>query len=386
MTRKLRLMIPGPTPVPPEVSEAMARPMIGHRSKDFAAVIERLTGKLRQVLQTKNEVFILTGSGTGGLEAAVANTVNPGDRVLALVGGKFGERFRDLAGIYGAEVIELAFEWGRSYDLEQVRARLTADPEIKAVLATQNETSTGVTNDIAALAALVREHRAILCVDAVSGLGGIELKTDEWGVDIVVTASQKALMTPPGLAVISVSEKAWARVAQCRSPRYYFSLEAARKSLAKWNTAYTPAVSLFFGLEAALDLMLAEGMENVYARHRLLGRAARAGVKALGLELLPVEEAVCSPVVTAVKAPAGINADDLRKLLLDRYNVLFAGGQAQLKGKVFRIAHMGYADRLDVLAALAALEMGLAALGIPVTLGSGVRAAQEVFVAEEQKE
>jgi len=386
MTRKLRLMIPGPTPVPPEVSEAMARPMIGHRSKDFAAVIERLTGKLQQVLQTKNEVFILTSSGTGGLEAAVANTVNPGDRVLALVGGKFGERFRDLARIYGAEVIELAFEWGRAYDLEQVRERLAADPEIKVVLATQNETSTGVVNDIAALAAIVRDHQAILCVDAVSGLGGIELKTDEWGVDIVVTASQKALMTPPGLAVVSVSEKAWARIAQCRSPRYYFSLEAARKSLAKWNTAYTPGVSLFFGLEAALDLMLAEGLDNVYARHRLLGRAARAGVRALGLELLPVEEAACSPVVTAVKAPAGMNADDLRKLLLDRYGILFAGGQAQLKGKIFRIAHMGYADRLDVLTSLAALEMGLAAFGLPVNLGSGVRAAQEVLMAEEQKE
>lgn len=383
MTKKLRLMIPGPTPVPPEVSEAMARPMMGHRSKDFAALTERLTGKLQQLLQTKNEVFVLTNSGTGALEAAVANTVNPGDKVLALVGGKFGERFRDLAQVYGGEVIELAFEWGRPYDLEMIKKALDADPEIKVVLATQNETSTGVVNDIAGLGAIVRERQAILCVDAVSGLGGIELKTDAWGVDIVATASQKALMTPPGLAIISVSPKAWTKIRESRAPRYYFDLQKARKSMAKWNTAFTPAVSLFFGLEAALDLMLEEGLDNVYARHILLGQAARAGVKAMGLELLPPED-VASPVVTAVKAPEGMNADDLRKVLLERYNVLVAGGQAQLKGKIFRISHMGYADRLDVLTVLAALEMALSAKGYGLTLGSGVRAAQEVFLAEER--
>lgn len=378
MTKKLRLMIPGPTPLPPAVSEALARPMVGHRAKEFAGLTARLHDKLQKILQTKNEVFILTSSGTGGLEAAVANTVNPGDRVLALVAGKFGERFRDLARVYGAEVIELAFPWGRPVDLDAVERELNRHPDIRVVLATQNETSTGVVHDIKGLAALTAGHEALLAVDAVSGLGGIDLPADAWGVDVLVTASQKALMTPPGLAMISLSEKAWARVGECRAPRYYFSLPAAKKALAKWNTAYTPAVSLFFALEAAVDLMLAEGLPQVFARHRLLARACRAGVQALGLELLPPEEAA-SPVVTAVRSPAGLSADDLRKLLYDKYGVLFAGGQAELKGKIFRIAHMGYVDRLDILTALGALELAMDELGIPVEFGTAVAAAQRVF-------
>mgnify|MGYP000026505818 CR=1 FL=1 len=380
MSRKLRLMIPGPTPLPPEVSAALARPMVGHRARDFAALTERLHGKLQQVMQTKNEVFILTSSGTGGLEAAIANTVNPGDKVLALVAGKFGERFRDLARTYGAEVVELQFPWGTPVDLDAVAEALRKHPDLKMVLATQNETSTGVVHDIRGLGYLTAQHAAVLAVDAVSGLGGIDLPADEWGVDILVTASQKALMTPPGLAMISLSAKAWALVDQCRAPRYYFSLPAAKKALAKWNTAYTPAVSLFFAQEAALDLILAEGLEQVFARHRLLGQAVREGVKALGLELLPAPEAAASPVVTAVKSPDGIPADDLRKLLFDRYGVLFAGGQAALKGRIFRIAHMGYVDKLDVLTALGALELALNDLGYKVPLGSGVAAAQRVFL------
>jgi aspartate aminotransferase-like enzyme len=354
--------------------------MVGHRARDFAALTERLHGKLQQVMQTKNEVFILTSSGTGGLEAAIANTVNPGDKVLALVAGKFGERFRDLARTYGAEVVELQFPWGTPVDLDAVAEALRKHPDLKMVLATQNETSTGVVHDIRGLGSLTAQHAAVLAVDAVSGLGGIDLPADEWGVDILVTASQKALMTPPGLAMISLSAKAWALVDQCRAPRYYFSLPAAKKALAKWNTAYTPAVSLFFAQEAALDLILAEGLEQVFARHRLLGQAVREGVKALGLELLPAPEAAASPVVTAVKSPDGIPADDLRKLLFDRYGVLFAGGQAALKGRIFRIAHMGYVDKLDVLTALGALELALNDLGYKVPLGSGVAAAQRVFL------
>lgn len=379
MSRKLRLMIPGPTPMPPQVAEAMARPMVGHRSKGFAEFTAKLHAKLQQVLQTKNEVLILTCSGTGGLEAAVANTVNPGDKVLALVAGKFGERFRDLARVFGAEVLELAFPWGMPVDLETVRAALKAHPDVKLVLATQNETSTGVLHDIRGLGELCRDHGAVLAVDAVSGLGGVDLPADAWGVDILVTATQKALMTPPGLAMISLSPKAWALVGECRSPRYYFSLEAAKKAHAKWNTAFTPAVSLFFALDAALDLILAEGLEAVFARHRLLGTAAREGVKALGLELLPPEEAA-SPLLTAVKGPEGVKVDDLRKLLLDKYGVLFAGGQSELKGKIFRIAHMGYVDRVDVITALGALEMALSELGCKVALGGGVAAAQKVFL------
>lgn len=379
MDKKLRLLIPGPTPVPPQVTEAMARPMVGHRSKGFAALTARLTGKLQRIMQTENPVFILTNSGTGGLEAAVANTVNPGDKVLALVAGKFGERFRDMASIYGAEVIELAFPWGRPVDVAAVKEQLAAHPDIKVVLSTLNETSTAVVHDIEALGALTRDHRAILCVDAVSGLGGVEIKTDEWGADMVITATQKALMVPPGLALISVSDKAWAVVEECTSPRYYFSLQRARKAYAKWNTAYTPGVSLFFGLEAAADMILDEGLENVFARHRLLGEAVRAGVKALGLKLLMPEECA-SPVVTAVMTPEGVAVDDLRRLLLDEYGVLFAGGQDELKGRIFRIAHMGHADRLDVIGALGALELALHTLGYEVELGAGVAAAQEVFL------
>jgi aspartate aminotransferase-like enzyme len=378
MSRKLRLMIPGPTPLPPQVSEALARPMVGHRSKGFAELTARLHGKLQQVMQTNNEVIILTSSGTGGLEAAVANTVNPGDKVLALVAGKFGERFRDLARVYGAEVVELHFPWGRPVDLDAVESELRRHPDLKVILATHNETSTGVVHDIRGLGALAAKHGALLAVDAVSGLGGIDLPADAWGVDILVTASQKALMTPPGLAMISLSEKAWAQANKCRAPRYYFSLPAAKKALAKWNTAYTPAVSLFFGLEAALDLMLEEGLAKVFARHRLLARATREGIKALGLELLPPED-VASPVVTAVKSPAGIPAESLRKILADKYGVLFAGGQAELKGKIFRIAHMGYVDQLDVITALGALELALNEIGHRVDFGGGVAAAQRVF-------
>lgn len=379
MDNKLRLLIPGPTPVPPRVTEAMARPMVGHRSKGFADLTAQLTGKLQQIIQTRDPVFILTSSGTGGLEAAVANTVNPGDKVLALVAGKFGERFRDMAAIYGAEVIELAFEWGRPVEVDAVREQLEAHPDIKVVLSTLNETSTAVVHDIQALGALTRNHRAILCVDAVSGLGGVEIKTDEWGADMVITATQKALMVPPGLALISVSDKAWAVVDECTSPRYYFSLPRARKAYAKWNTAYTPGVSLFFGLDAAADMILEEGLENVFARHRLLAKATREGVKALGLELLMPEECA-SPVVTAVLSPAGVAVDELRNLLLDKYGVLFAGGQDELKGRVFRIAHMGYADRLDVIGALAALELALSELGHEMAPGAGVAAAQKVFL------
>ncbi|MDP3051681.1 MAG: alanine--glyoxylate aminotransferase family protein [Eubacteriales bacterium] len=379
MDKKLRLLIPGPTPVPPQVSEAMARPMVGHRSKGFAELTARLTGKLQQIMQTSNPVFILTSSGTGGLEAAVANTVNPGDKVLALVGGKFGERFRDLARVYGAEVIELDFPWGQPVDLATVKKQLDTHPDITLVLATLNETSTAVINDIEGIGALTRKHGAVLVVDAVSGLGGVEMKPDEWGVDILVTASQKALMVPPGLALVSVSDKAWDLIAKCKSPRYYFSLEAARKSYAKWNTAYTPAVSLFFGLEAATDLILEEGLENVFARHRLLARATREAAKALGLRLLMPEECA-SPLVTAVISPEGVDVGDLRKLLLDKYGVLFAGGQGELSGRIFRIAHMGYADHLDVICSFAALEMALSELGYGLELGKGVAAAQKVFL------
>lgn len=383
MQGKEYLMIPGPTPVPPPVAGAMSRPMFGHRSEDFAEMHKRIIGKLRKVFQTQNDIFVLTNSGTGGMEAAVANTVSPGDKVLALVGGKFGERWAELANTYGAEVIREDFEWGTPVDLAVVEEKLAANPDIKVVFATFNETSTGVVNDIEGLGKLVAKTPALLVVDGVSGVGGIEIKTDEWNVDILVTGSQKAFMLPPGLAIISVSPKAWEKIKNNSSPRYYFNLLKARKSMEKWNTAFTPAVSLFVGLDAALDMILAEGLDNVYARHKLLRNATRAAVRALGLKLM-TEDHCASPVVTSVYAPEGIGADDIRKVLKKEYGITFAGGQAKLKNKIFRIAHMGFADKMDVLLAIAGLEMALAKVGYPVRLGEGVKAAQEVFLGRQE--
>ena len=380
--QKKYLMIPGPTPIPPEVTLAMSRPMIGHRSGDFAKLHERVVAKLKQVFKTQNDIFILTNSGTGGMEMAVANIVNPGDEVLALSTGNFGERFAKIAKEYGAKVDMVDFGWGNAVDLAVVEEKLKQNPNYKAVLATHNETSTGVKNDIAGIAALTRNHRAVLIVDAVSSLGGMEFDTDGWGVDVVVTGSQKALMLPPGLAFISFSQKALEAAQDNKNPKFYFSLPAAKKALAEWNTAYTPAVSLFFGLEAALDLILEEGLDNVIKRHKLLARACREGVKALGLKLFPAEEND-SDTVTAVAGDDRYDPEQLRKVLRTKYGVTFAGGQKDLKGKIFRIGHMGYVDKLDIIVAIGALEMALKEIGYPVELGAGVKKAMEIITGGE---
>lgn len=378
MQDKQYLMIPGPTQVPPAVVGAMSRPIIGHRTDDFADMFKRIVEKLQVVFQTKNDIFVLTHSGTGGMEMAIANAVSPGDKVLALVTGNFGERFAKMAKEYGADVDEVVFEWGTNVDLKVVEERIASN-EYKVVLATQNETSTGVTNDIAGIGALAGKTPALFLVDGVSGVGGIEIKMDEWNIDILVTASQKAMMLPPGLAMVAVSEKAWKVVEKNTSPRFYLSLPAAKKSYQKWNTAYTPGVTLFAGLDAALDMMMAEGMDNVYARHKLLAKATRAAVKSLGLKMLAADE-YASPVITSIISPEGIDGDNIRKVLKKEFGVTFAGGQGKLKGKIFRIAHMGFADTMDVLIAISALEMALVRIGYPVELGSGVKAAQKVFL------
>lgn len=375
---KKYLMIPGPTPIPPAVQQAMIRPMIGHRSGDFAKLHERLIKKAKQVFQTEKDLFILTQSGTGGLETAVANVISPGDRVLALITGNFGERFAKIARFYGAEVDAMEFPWGEAIDLKQVEAKLAAN-QYRAVLATHNETSTGVANDIGGLGALVARTEALLLVDAVSSMGGMDIRTDEWQVDIMVTGSQKALMLPPGLALVSVSEKAWQAMETAKAPRFYFCLKQARKNMAEWNTAWTPNVTLFYGLEAALDMILAEGLPEVFARHALLTKATRAAIRALGLELL-ADDAVASHTVTSVKGNDRLNTEDLRRVLRTKFGVTFAGGQGKLKGKIFRIGHMGYADTLDIILAIGALEMALAQVGYPVQLGVGVAAAQKVFL------
>lgn len=379
MQDKQYLMIPGPTPVPPTVTAAMSMPILGHRTDAFAKIHERIVEKLKKVFQTKNDIFVLTNTGTGALETAIANMVSPGDKVLSLITGNFGERFANIAKAYNAEVIEVNFGYGNDVDLEVVEKKLIEHPDVKVVLATQNETSTGVMNDIAGIGALVSKTPAVLLVDGVSGVGAIEIKVDQWGIDMLCTASQKAFMLPPGLAMVSVSDKAWEVSKNNKSPRFYFSLPAFKKVYDKWNTAYTPAVSLFYGLEASLDMMLAEGLDNVYARHALLARATRAGVKALGLKLL-AEDRCASNALTGVWGPEGFGADDLRKIIKNKYGVTFAGGQGVVKGKGFRIAHMGFCDKMDVIIAISALEMGLAQAGYPVQLGAGIKAAQEVLL------
>lgn len=382
MQDKKYLLIPGPTQVPPRVVEAMSRPIIGHRSAEFQTIMENVTGKLKKVFQTENHVFILGSSGTGALEAAVANVVSPGEKMLVLSCGKFGERFAELGKAYGAEVDFVDFGWGYDINLKVVKEKLDQDPTIKAVFATQNETSTGVQNDIEGLGKLVAQYEAVLVVDAVSGLGAINLKTDAWQVDVVVSGSQKAFMLPPGLAFVSVSDKAWKKIEQNTAPKYYFDLLKARKNIAKWNTTYTTPVSMVYGLDAALDMILEEGLDNVLARHELLAKAVRAGIQGLGLELLAPDECA-SMAVTAVQAPMVVDADTLRKVLLREYGVTFAGGQGVMKGKIFRIAHMGFADKMDVIIALAALEMALGKCGYKAELGAGVREAQMVFIGGE---
>ncbi len=379
MASKQYLMIPGPTPVPPKVVAAMSMPVIGHRTDEFGRMYKRIIENLKKVFQTKNDIFILTNTGTGALETAIANTVSPGDKVLSLITGNFGERFAKIARAYGAEVIEVCFGYGKDVDLNILEKKLKEHPDIKVVLATQNETSTGVVNDIAGIGALVGKTPALLLVDGVSGVGAIEIKADLWGVDILCTASQKALMLPPGLAVISVNDKASRVVEENKSPRFYFSIPAFKKVYDKWNTAYTPAVSLFFGLEAALEMMLAEGLECVYARHAMLAQATRAAVRALGLKLM-AEDHCASNALTSVWGPEGVGADELRSIIRKKYGVSFAGGQAEVKGKIFRIAHMGYCDKMDVITAISALEMALAQAGHSFQMGEGVKAAQEVFL------
>lgn len=379
MQDKKYLMIPGPTPVPPAVFAAMSRPVIGHRTDEFAQMHKRIVEKLKRVFQTRNDLFVITNTGTGALETAIANTVSAGDKVLSLITGNFGERFANIARAYGAELIEVNFGYGKDVDLKVVEEKLRENPDVKVVLATQNETSTGVCNDIAGIGALVARTPALFLVDGVSGVGAIEIKVDEWGVDMLCTASQKAFMLPPGLAMVSVSDKAWEVVNSNKSPRFYFSIPAFKKVLEKWNTAYTPSVTLFYGLEAALEMMEAEGLDNVYARHALLARATRAAVKALGLRLLP-EERCASNALTAVWGPEGIATDDLRKIIKNKYGVTFAGGQGEVKGQIMRIAHMGFADKMDVIIAISALEMAMAEAGCPVQLGAGIAAAQEVFL------
>ena len=358
---KISLRTPGPTPCPDAVLQAMAKQMIYHRSKEFSSFINDVTAKLKRLFQTQGDVLILTASGTGGLEAGVTNFLSPGDKVLAISIGAFGESFVEIASTLGADVKPLRFEWGYPADISAVRQALVSGPDIKAVLVSHNETSTGVTNNLEAISAVVNEFDKLIIIDAVSSLGCIDLPADRWGCDVVITASEKGLMTPPGLAIISVSQKAWKAYNNARMPRYYLDLGRAKKYLEKGQTPSTPAISLLYGLAAALDLMEKEGLSNIFARHQRLGKAARAGIKDLGLPLF-AQESCASNTVTAVRLPAGLDLNNLLEQVQER-GVILTGGQSHLNDKMFRIGHMGWVTDPDVEGVLKALQLSLSRLG-----------------------
>ncbi len=372
------LMIPGPTNLPAQVREALSRPSIYHRGDEFAELLAECTEGLKQVFQTSSDVLILTSSGTGAVEAAIVNLLSPGDKVLVIDGGKFGERMAEIARAYGAEVDVLYVERGRAADSEQVRERLDGH---KAVLFVQNETSTGVRQDADQIAQVAAEAGALVVVDTVSSMGGMPIYVDEWGLDAVAAGSQKALMLPPGLAFVSLSDRGWRAAEEAKMPKYYFDLLAARKSLSKGQTPWTPNVNMIRALKASLDLIFDEGLQAVWKRHRALGQAARAAVKAAGLELLADAEHA-SDVVTAVKSPEGIDSQQLVQRVRQRHGILISGGQSELKGKIFRIGHMGCCQINDLLRTLEATIKELCELGWRASLADVMAAAEEAYAQE----
>ncbi|MXY99372.1 alanine--glyoxylate aminotransferase family protein [Candidatus Poribacteria bacterium] len=374
--KKKWLFTPGPTPIPPEALLAMAEPIDYHRSKDTVALIKDVLEKLKHVFQTENDVLFLTSSGTGGMEGAVANLLSRGDKVIVVRSGKFGERWREICTAFGVEIVPIDVNWGDAVDPEAVRNLLDEHPDVKAVYATLCETSTGVLHDIEALARLTRVRPTLLVVDAVSGLGADDLQMDNWGVDVVVSCAQKGLMTPPGLAVVALNERAWDAVSHSDLPKYYFDFRKAYETGLEGSVPYTPAVTLLTALQCALTRICDEGIRETIARHSRLAEATRSAVKALGFTLFAASPA---NTVTSIQFPEEIDGKAFLKLMLDRYGITYAGGQSQLSGKIVRIAHLGWMDESDVIVAISAFERGLIEIGCDISLGAGVTAAQEVF-------
>lgn len=376
--KKEYLLTPGPTPLPPQISLTMAKPIIHHRTPQFQEILKEATLGLKWVFQTSNDVFIISSSGTGAMEAAVINLLSCGDTALVVQGGKFGERWTEFCKAYGINAEILDVEWGKAVSPDEIAKRLKANPQIKVVFITLCETSTGVDNDVEAIASVVKQTPAVLAVDAISGLGAVDLKTDAWGVDVVVAGSQKGLMLPPGLGFITVGQKAWKLVEASKTGRYYLDLRKAKKAIDKNDTPFTSAITLIDALNEALKMMQKDGLEYIFKRHKTMADATRSAAKALGLELFAPTAA--SDGVTAIKMPAGVDGEKLVKTMRDTYGVTIAGGQDELKGKVIRIAHMGYIAESDIITGLACLEKVLTQMGYKFTLGSGVAAAQTVFL------
>jgi aspartate aminotransferase-like enzyme len=377
---KRYLFTPGPTPVPPAVLAALAEPVVHHRGPDYKQVFARCLERLRAVYRTEGDVLLFTCSGTGAMESAVANLCSPGDRVVVVSAGYFGERWAKLADAYGATVDAVRYEPGETPQPDDLAARLEEIGGAHAVFLTHSETSTGVVADVQALAAVAKDAESLVAVDAVSSLGALALETDAWGVDVVAAGSQKALMTPPGLGTVSVSAAAWNAQQTATSPRFYFDWEATRVGQEKLESAFTPAVSLVRALDVALGMLLDEGLDDVFERHVRLGRACREGAKAMGLELFSPDEDR-SAVVTAIRAPDGVDSTELVLTMRDRFGVTIANGQGDLKGKIFRIGHIGYYDVFDIATALAAVELALADAGAVIERGVAVTRALEAYTA-----
>ena len=378
MAEKRYLMTPGPTPVPPEVLAELAKPVIHHRERDYREVYERCLARLRDVYRTEHPVLVYTTSGTGAFESAVANLTSPGDRQLVLSAGNFGERWAGMARAFGAELVHSKLEWGETPEPEDLRLALADAGEVRVVYLTHSETSTGVVCDVQALAAVAKDAGALVVVDAVSSLGAVPLETDAWEIDVVVSGSQKALMCPPGVAFTSVSPAALEAAAGSTSPRYVLDWERTRKSQEKLDAPFTPAISIVRALDVALGLLLEEGLDSAFDRHARLGRACREGAKAMGLELFSPDEER-SAVVTAIRAPDGVDATEVVKALRDRFGITIANGQGELKGKIFRIGHIGWFDVFDITTALAAVELVLADAGAEVERGLAVTRALEAW-------
>jgi len=378
---KRRLFTPGPTPIPEKVLLRMAEPMIHHRKPEYRAIAARVNANLQTIFGTTRPVLTLTSSGTGGVEATFVSLFSPGDKIVAVNGGKFGERWVELPRAFGMEVVEIPVEWGKTLAPAELTGVLREHPDARAVYITQCETSTGTSFDIRELAAAVRkESAALVCVDAISSLGAHELRFDEWGIDVCVTGSQKGLMVPPGLAFVAMSSRAEEAMKKAKTPKFYFNLGKALKSHGSDDTPWTPAVSLVIGADAALEAIVGEGMEHVWARHRRMASACRAGIRAMGLTLYSASPSVS---VTAVNLPDGLDWKTFNRKLDAVYGIVVAGGQGATTGKIFRIAHLGYYDELDMVTVIGAIERALADSGYAVVPGSGVTAVQKAYAGAE---